>query len=222
MKRWKLLVLPLGVVSLGLVLFLAYRAIANHRDLKETLLWMDQTYNPHEGGDNFGQGHGREIHHLRKNNLEETTESFNTTFTYDGGCNVVTRSETLPVGVFEEMPSVTTSKLNLRDINPDSIEIKTLDSHKDVFDCADPEQVKLYELNCDTAEIQFLTRNGATAINEDSVTTFTKLTGSEHEGRSVSKTNKGWLVVDDVPYAQRLAKALKHAVELCGGKRSRF
>ena len=50
MKRWKLLVLPLGVVSLGLVLFLAYRAIANHRDLKETLLWMDQTYNPHEGG----------------------------------------------------------------------------------------------------------------------------------------------------------------------------
>ncbi len=222
MKWWKLLVLPLGVVFLGLVLFLAYRAIANHRDLKETLLWMDQTYNPHEEGDNPGKGHGWEIHYLRKNNVEEATESFNATFTYDGGCNVITRSETLPVGVFEEMPSVTTYKLNLRDIDPDSIEIKTLDSHKDVFSCADPEQVKLYDLNCDNAEIQFLTRNGATAINEDSVTTFTKLTGSEHEVRSVSKTNKGYLLVDDVPYAQRLAKALKHAVELCGGKRSRF
>jgi len=28
--------------------------------------------------------------------------------------------------------------------------------------------------------------------------------------------------VDDVTYAQRFAKALKHAVELCGGKASKF
>lgn len=222
MKRWKRVGLPVAAVILGLGSFSAYRAIANHRDRAETLLWMDQPYNPHEGGDNFGQGHGWETHYVRKGNVEEVTEQFNTTFTHDGGCNVVTRSEALPIGVFEETPSVATYKLNLRDIDPDSIEIKTLDSHKDVFSCADPEQVKLYELNCDTAEIQFSTRNGAAAISEESVKTFTKLTGSEHEVRNVSKTNKGYLVVDDVPYAQRLSKALKHAVELCGGKRSRF
>ena len=222
MKWWKRFVLTLAAVVLGLGSFFAYRAIANHRDLKETLLWMDQTYNPHEGGDNFGQGHGWEIHYLQKGKVEEITEKFNTTFTHDGGCNVVTRSETFPVGVISETPSVTTYKINLRDIDPDSIKVKTYDTHKDVFSCADPEQVKLYELNCDNAEIEFLTRNGATAINEDSVRTFTKLTESDHELRNLSKTNKGWLVVDDVPYAQRLAKALKHAVELCGGKSSRF
>jgi hypothetical protein len=221
--RWrKRVVFPLAVVILGLGSFFAYRSVANHRDLGETLLWMDQTYNPHEGGDNLGQGHGWEIHYLRKGTVEEVTEKFNTTFTHGGGCKIVLRSETLPAGVFEETPSVTTYKLNLSDIDPGSIKIKTYDMHKDVFSCADPDQVKLFELNCDNAEIEFLTRNGAAVINEDTVRTFTKLTGSDHESRRVSKTNKGWLVVDDVPYAQRLAKALKRAVELCGGRDSRF
>jgi hypothetical protein len=222
MKRWKLLVLPLGVVFVGFVLFPAYRAIANHRDLQETLLWMTQTYNPHKGGDNFGQGHGWGIHYVRRGNDEEITDKFNTTFTHDGGCNTVIRDEVFAVGVFIETPSVSTYKFNLRDIDPDSIEVKSYDSHADGFSCADPEQVKVWQLNCDSAEIVFLTRNSAPAINEDSVTTFTNLTGSDHESRGVSKTNHGWLLVDEVPYAQRLAKALKHAVELCGGKKSIF
>jgi hypothetical protein len=38
-----------------------------------------------------------------------------------------------------------------------------------------------------------------------------------HELRTASKRNKRWLAVDDVAYAQRLAKALKHAVELGKG-----
>ena len=219
MKAWQVIAL---VVVLGLGSFFGYHAIAKRRDLKATLLWIDQTYNPHEGGDNLGQGHGWEIHYLRKDNIEEITEKFNTTVTLDGGCDVTTRSETFPIGVFSETPSVTTYKFNLRDIDPNSITIKTYDLHKDVFNCADPEQVKDYGLNCDNAEVYFLTRDGATSINEDSRTTFTKLTGSDHESRSVSKTNKGWWVVDDVPYSQRLAKALKHAVELCGGQVSRF
>jgi hypothetical protein len=197
MKLWKRVVPPLTVVILGLGSFFAYRSIAIHRDLKETLLWMDQTYNPHEGGDNLGQGHGWEIHYLQKDKVEEITEKFNMTFTHDDGCDIVTRSETFPIGVYSDVPSVTTYKLNLRDIHPDSIKIKTYDLRKDVFSCADPEQVKLYGLNCDNAEIEFLTRNGATAINKDSVWTYTKLTGSEHELRNVSKTNKGWLMVDD-------------------------
>jgi hypothetical protein len=222
MRWWKGVVLFFIVVVIGVGSFLAYRAIAKRRYLKETLLWIDQTYNPHDGGDNLGQGHGWEIHYLKKGNVEEITQKFNTTVTLDGGCNVVTRSETLPVGVFSEVPSVTTYKFNLRDIDPDSIKTKTYDLHKDVFSCADPEQVKDYDLSCDNAEIEFLTRNGATVINEDRVTTFTKLTGSDHESTSASKTNKSWWLVDDVPYSQRLAKALKNAVELCGGQSSRF
>lgn len=184
---------------------------------------MDQTYNPHEGGDNSGRGHGWEVHYLPKNGIFETTEKFQTTFTQDGGCNIVIRNQILAVGVFSETPSVTTYKFSLCDIDPDSIKIKTWDLHgKDVFDCADPEQVKLHDLDCDSAELVFLTRNGATVINEETVETFTKLTGKDHELRDVSKTNKTLLLADDVRYAQRLVKALRHAVELCGGKRSKF
>ena len=80
----------------------------------------------------------------------------------------------------------------------------------------------MYELDCKNAEIEFLSRNGVTAISEERVKTFTKLTWTNHELRTSSKTNKCWLIVDDVNYAQRLAKALKHAVELCGGKTSKF
>lgn len=222
MKLWKAVVFFAAVVVIGVGSFLGYRAIAKRRDLRETFLWIDQTYNPHVGADNLGRGHGWEIHYLKKGNVEEITQKFNTTVTLDDTCNVVTRSETFPVGVYSEAPSVTTYKFNLRDIDPNSIAIKTYDLHKDVFSCADPEQVKDFELNCDNAEIEFLTRNGATVISEDSVRTFTKLTGSDHESRNASKTNKNWWVVDDVPYSQRLAKALKHAVELCGGQASRF
>jgi hypothetical protein len=223
MSKWKWFVLSLGVVAVCIAAVLVFRSIQRNRDLAETLLWMDQTYNPHDGGDNFGQGHGWEIHYLRKGQVEEVTENFKMTFVRLGGCNIAINSETLPEGIFSETPSTSRYTINLCDIDPGSIKIKTYDLHgKDVFDCSDPEQVKLYELNCLNAEIEFQTRNGATAISEERVKTFTKLTGASHEFRTSSKTNKCWLIVDDVNYAQRLAKALKHAVELCGGKVSKF
>ena|ERR1700739_1702383 len=106
-------------------------------------------------------------------------------------------------------------------MDPESIKITTFDLHK-AGNCADPEEVKLYSLSCDNAEITFVTRNSAPIIKQESVTTFPKLTGSDHEHRQSSTTNKLWFIVDDVPYAQRLAKALKHAIELCGGTPSKF
>jgi hypothetical protein len=199
-----------------------FRSAQHNRDLAETLAWVDQTYNPHQGGDNFGQGYGWEIHYGGRDQEERVTEKFKMTFTRLGACNIVLTSETLPEGVFSETPSVTKYRINLCDIDPGSIKIKTYDLHKDVFSCADAEQVKLYELNCDNAEIEFLARNGSTAISEERVETFTKLTGADHELKTASKTNKCWLTVNDVAYAHRLAKALKHAVELCGGKASKF
>jgi hypothetical protein len=95
LKWWKLIAFSFAVLILGLGAFLTYRAITRHRDLKETLLWMDQTYNPHEGGDNLGQGHGWEIHYVRKSSMgEEVTQKFNSTFTHDGRCNLTIHSET--------------------------------------------------------------------------------------------------------------------------------
>jgi hypothetical protein len=66
MKWWKQIAPSAAVVIPGVGSFFAYRAIAERRDLRETLLWMDQTDNPHEGSDNFGQGHRWEIHSARK------------------------------------------------------------------------------------------------------------------------------------------------------------
>ena len=212
----------LPIVILGIGFFLVHRSIAKRRDLKETLLWIDQTYNPHEGGDNLSQGHGWEIHYVRKGGVEEVSEKFGMTLSRDDSCNIVLHTESPAVGVFSEISSVTTYTLSLCDVDPESIKIKTFDMHKDVFDCANPEEVKLYDLSRDNAEIEFLTRNGAPTVSVNNVNTYLKLTGSDHEGRNVSKANKAWLLVDDVPYAQRLAKALKHAVELCGGKTSKF
>ena len=223
MSTLKWLVIALGAIVVCVAAVVGFRSVERNRDLAETLQWMDQTYNPHEGGDNFGQGYGWEIHYLRKGQTEEVTEKFKMTFVRLGGCNIAINSETFPEGVYRETPSTDKFTINLCDIDPESIKIKTFDLHsKDVFDCSDAEQVKLYELNCQNAEIEFLTRNAATAINVETVKTFTKLTGKDHELRTASKINRSWLVVNDVSYAQRLAKALRHAVKLCGGKSSKF
>jgi len=211
------------VIVLALLALVAYRAVQRRRDLNETLTWIEQTYNPHEGADIFSQGHGFERHYApRKNGTEEISEEFHTTFFPKGGCNALIHSETSPIGVWEDTPSKADYTFNLRDIDPDSIKLKTFDLHKDVFDCADPEEVTLCKLDCSGAEVYFLTRDGATSINEEYVRTYSKLTGAEHELRSTSKTQKMWLIVNDVAYAQRLAKAWKHAVELCGGRPSKF
>ena len=47
-------------------------------------------------------------------------------------------------------------------------------------------------------------------------------TRSLRVSRIASKTNTAFLYADDVNYAKRFARALKHAVELCGGKPSDF
>jgi hypothetical protein len=221
-SNWQAALILVGIVAVALGATKFCLSLQRNRDLAETLLWMDQTYNPHEGGDNLGQGHGWEIHYIRKGQEEEVTQKFKMTFTRLGDCNIAIKSETLPEGVYSETPNVDTYTFNLCDIDPDSIKIKTYDLHKDVFSCADPEQVKLYELDCDNGEIEFSTRNGATTIAEEAVNTFTKLSGTDHELKTATKTNKCWLIVDDIVYAQRLEKALRHAIDLCGGKPSRF
>lgn len=219
--NWKV-VIALAVAFVSVASVMGFRSIQRSRDLAETLAWMDQTYNPHEGGDNLGQGYGWEIHYVRKGQIEEVTEEFKTTFTKLGKCNIAINSETLPRGIFIDVPSIHKYTINLCDIDPESITIKKYDLHKDVFSCADPEQVKLYELDCDNAEIEFRTRNGVTSIKEEDIRTFTKLTGADHESKTETMTNKCWLLANNVTYAERLAKAFKHAVELCGGKPSKF
>jgi hypothetical protein len=131
-------------------------------------------------------------------------------------------SETFPVGVFKTVYSTGDYTFHLCDIDPASIKIKKYDLHKDVFDCSDPDQVSAYSLNCDAGEVEFHTRNELPAIKDDSVITFAELTGKDHEATRHETMTRGWFIVDDISYAERFAKALTHAVELCGGKPSKF
>jgi hypothetical protein len=224
MNRRKWVVMTIVVVVGGAAAIVAYRTFARHHDIQETLLWMDQTYNPHDGGENFGQGHGCETHYLvhSQDHTEELTEKFQTTFIHKNGCTIVIHEETFPVGVYKTVYSKSDYTVNLSDIDPASIRIRTFDLRNDVFDCSDPESVRVYQLNCDAAEIDFQTRNAAPTIAEDSLTTYSELQGSDHESRRSTKTNSAWFDVDDVPYARRFARALNHAVEVCGGKASKF
>ena len=212
----------LAVALCGAAVF-GYRAYARYRDLSETLQWMDQTYNPHEGGENYSRGHGEEIHFLvRANHDKELTQSFHQTFSYKGRCTIVIHSETLPLGLHKDVYTNGDYTVNLCDVDPNTIQIHKYDLHKDVFNYADPEEVSLYQLNCDAAEIEFHSRNEAPKFGDDSITTFAKLTGNDHESRHNGKTNLAWFITDNAVYAERFAKALKHAVELCGGQASKF
>lgn len=225
MRTWKNIALVLAAVGVAIGVVACYRYFQRHRDLVETLQWMDQTYNPHEGGENFGQGHGWQIHYLTdtKTHTEKETQRFQTTFTRRGNtCRMSIHSETFPIGIFEDMPGTRTYTFNLGDIDPRSITVKTYDMHKDGLSCADPEEVRAFQLDCSNAEVEFNSRNAATEILSESVQTFTKLQGKDHEARETSKTSRAWFIVDDIEYSKRFVKALTHAVELCGGRVSKF
>ena len=202
--------------------FALYRQYQLKRDFAETIKWLDLTYNPHDGGEHFGQGHGYQIHYMLRNGIEEVAEKFQSTFKQLDGCNIRIDSETYAVGVFVKVPSVTHSRINLCDIDPHSIRIKTYDFHKDIGDCSDPDEVTAMKLDCHEAEVEFATRDGRPAIDEERTDTFTDLSGPEHELKSHSKTTKLSFNVDDAEYAKRFANAFRHAVELCGGKPSKF
>jgi hypothetical protein len=107
-------------------------------------------------------------------------------------------------------------------VDPDSIQIHKYDFHKDVGGCADAEEEQALSLDCTSAEVEFHTRNEVSKITEDSVTTYADLTGKDHEAQIHNKSSKGWFIVDDAAYAERFAKAFRHAVDLCGGKTSKF
>jgi hypothetical protein len=190
-----------GLILVFIAAIIILRSVQRHRELAETLLWMDQTYNSHDGGHNFGKGHGSVVV------SSETGEiAIRMRFVRLGGCKILIKE------FWYENP-VDTYTLTLCDIDPVSIKVTTFDRREISLtdtSCADPKLVTLLHLNCDSADIGFLTTDGAHVIKEDRM------------GDPPKPTNKAGLLVDDVAYAQRLAKALKRAVELCGGKPSNF
>lgn len=211
-RNWRTLVLWVGIIVVCVATIIIVRSVQRHRELAETLLWMEQTYNSHDGGHNFGRGHGSVV--VVPGDTGEIT--INMSLVRLGGCKITIKE-------FSDENPVATYTLSLCDIDPVSIHLTIFDARESgVADrtCADPENVTIYHLNCDNAEIGFLTTDGAPVITEEEV----RYSGAQEmriEQRT-SKTNRAGLLVDDPAYAQRLAKGLKRAVELCGGKPSKF
>jgi hypothetical protein len=184
---------------------------------------MDQTYNPHEGGENFGRGHGWQIFYTTDNvnHTQSEMEKSQTTLSYDT-CKMVLHHEMFPVGSFSDMHTTSIETFNLRNIDLKSIRVISYDPYRAGLSCSDPDEVKAFQMDCRSFDVEFNTRDGAPAIADDSVTIFEKLQGSDHESRSASKTSQNWFTIDDPQYVERFTHAFKHAVELCGGKASKF
>jgi hypothetical protein len=216
MRNWRRFGLWVGLIVVCVATIIIVCSVQRHRALAETLLWMDHTYNPHDGGHNFGRGHGSVV------NSTDTGEiTIKMSLVRLGGCKIAIKE-------FWETNPTATYTLSLCDIDPVSIHITTFDAHNyvaDVRTCADPELVTLYHLNCDSAALGFITTDGARVITREEMRINVEdLRSHAREMRSekrTSKTNEAVLLVDDVAYAQRLAEELKRAVELCGGKPSK-
>ena len=203
---------------LALLFVAIVAACSRDNELTETLAWMDNTYNPHKDVfDAYGHGHTGWYAPNNSNPYDEVLVSGSTeTFTYDG-CQMTLRIEDDPAAeALRDVHSTRSYTFNLRDINPQSIKI-TPYTRRGGFRCDTAP-----EADCDHAEITFFTRNEAPLIDEDGHTIFLKLQGSDHESKSKQKGEQGYFEVSEVEYANRFAKAFRHAVELCGGKPEPF
>jgi hypothetical protein len=218
----KLLAVFTGIaMGLGATLTVSAQQQTSDGGLSETLVWMDNSYNPHPGVSG-AYGHGLTGWYTPKiggRPFEEVLASgSNETFTYNG-CQMTLHIEDDRAA--EEAKDIYASvsySFNLRDINPQSIKMSTI-SHSGGFYC---EAFPGANMDCDHAEIAFKTHLEAPLIDEDWDTIYPKYQGSEHESKRSSKVNEASFMVNDVEYAKRLMKAYRHAVELCGGKPEPF
>jgi hypothetical protein len=212
MRRWLKLIAVILTAMVSTPISAQQRTTDS--DLSETLAWMDNSYNPH--ADVSGAyGHGRTGWYAPKTGgraYEEVLASGSMeTFTYNG-CQMTLHIDDDRAAEQEVYVSLSYS-FNLRDINPQSIRIRSISHSGGVYCEAFPGA----DMDCDHAEIAFKTRLEAPLIDMHSHAIYPKLQGSDHESKGSSKANTAHFRVNDVEYAKRLMKAFRHAVELCGG-----
>src|SRR5215469_8970519 len=113
-RNWRRFVLWVGLIVVCVATIIIVRSVQRHRDLAETLLWMDQTYNPHDGGHNLSRGHGAVFHSTDAGELNKMS------FVRLGGCKIAIKE------FWDENP-IATYTLSLCDIDPESIKMTTFD-----------------------------------------------------------------------------------------------
>lgn len=181
--------------------------------LAETLTWMDSTYNSHsaEGG---AWGHGL----LENGNDGRVYKRRRETMKADGCVMTLTMTDDPNASVFSEMVTDSTTRFNLKDIDPKAIQMFSYDSKHGGLDC----HLNPQGMTCDMAEMDFETHNQSPLMTREMHSVFPKLKGKDHTSGGTSKTFVASFLFDDVEYAGRFQKAFRHAIALCGGKPSTF
>lgn len=170
--------------------------------------WLNNTYNL--------QAHGMSGWHVRGS--EKLGRGTIDSFTNDG-CRFEFHINDNSVS--SESSEILTSmilKFNLRDIDPDSVNVKTY-THYGGFNCATytPEQIDAMGLNCDYAEMTASTRNAKPVVEGQTRTTYLKLTGKDHETLGNDRGHEVFLGFDDPEYAKKFASVFQDAIRRCGG-----
>lgn len=191
------------------------------RKLTDDLQWMNNTYNPHEGI-SMAVGHGRTGWYNQGANGTGDVLWLGTIDTFkNDGCNFELHIEDDPSGqVNTEMVGTTILRFNLRDIDPESVAVKTF-SHYGGFDCGEytADEISSMNMRCDFAELNASTRNAEPLVQEEHHTIFPKLTGKDHESSDRRMGTKVFFGIDDPEYATKFAGVFRDTVKRCGGTR---
>jgi hypothetical protein len=187
----------------------------------EPLEWMNQTYNPHDDGPNFGKGRGHwvESYPDRQQNGSEIIKKRREVaewFSY-AGCRITLHFQNDP----GDMRYKYVATFQLSDIDPASIKLVSGDSQWYGESCNNP-SVAFRGKSCDEGWITFATRNEAPLIEEDVENLDLNESGQPIFPEHKTKEYKAEFVATDLEYAERFEKAFRNAVELCGGKPSAF
>ena len=225
--------------------------------LSETVAWIEQTYNPHEGG----RGHGHVSSYRQspdprgKPTYTESAETISAK-----GCAFTLRiDDDTSASTSGKTQWVSTFSFNLTDVDSKSITVTASDSRLGTS-CSDAEVGKSGGSSCDQANIDFSIQNDAPLVEVENRGVRPQLPDDQLDvvqhptlGRlafpktmpydkrnelisamernkaetgspllSRQKLHVAFFHVDDPEYSQRMAKAFRHAVELCGGKPSTF
>lgn len=189
---------------------------AEQPDLKETIEWINQTYNPLPGEISY-KNHGVYESQVVENGIYVTIDRKRTILRLDGCFATIEGKQDPNWRLSTDMVSSETEAFSLADIDPSRIKVEKIASTAAATLCdAAP------TFTCDEALIGLHTRNQKQAIKTHRVAEFPKLAGADHMSISDSMDDSAVLWVNDLEYLPRLVTALKNGIELCGGKPSSF
>jgi hypothetical protein len=187
---------------------------AEQPDLKETIEWINQTYNPLPSYKNHSVRESQVV----ENGIYVTIDRKTTILRLDGCAATIEEKQDPNLRLSTDVHLVTeTETFNLGDIDPTRIKVEKIAGTAAAMRCdINP------DLTCDEAEIGLHTRNQKQAIKDHRVMEYPKETGAAHMSVTDSLDDSAFLFVNDLEYLPRLVTALKHGIELCGGKPSSF